>query len=146
LECCLKYLNKNAYVQTAIFSTAFCKSCRKAFGLIVRNAARIAAVSYVSAAVLIVGKLFISAVTTGLGYYAIVENLDGELWSVGGPVVFTFLLSYWISDFFMDVFDMAITTCLQCFVADEEMFDGEDVYAEKSFKTWVDKHAERNGD
>ena len=64
LEKFIKFINKNAYIQTAIFSTAFCKSCRKSFGLIFRNAARVGAVTYVSAAVLIVGKLFISAVVT----------------------------------------------------------------------------------
>jgi hypothetical protein len=50
----------------------------------------------VSAAVLIVGKLFISSVTTVIGYYLITENIDNELNSVAGPVVFIFLISYWI--------------------------------------------------
>lgn len=106
LENCMKFLNKNAYIQTAIFSTPFCKSARKAFFLIVRNAARVATLTYVSSAVLIVGKLFISAVTTLLGYLVIVENMENELNSVGGPVAIIFLISYWLSDFFMDVFDM----------------------------------------
>jgi choline transporter-like protein 2/4/5 len=144
LECCLKFLNKNAYIQTAIFSTAFCKSCRQAFYLIFRNAARIAAISYVSGAVLIVGKLFISAVTTSVSYYFIAEDIENELHSVGGPVAIVFLISYWVSDFFMDVFDMAISTILHCVIADEEMFDGEAGYTEKSLKNWVDKHADIN--
>lgn len=105
LEKCMKFLNKNAYIQTAIFSTPFCKSARRAFFLIVRNAARIAALNYVSAAVLIVGKLFISSVTTLIGYYVITEYKD-DLNSIGGPVVMIFLISYWLSDMFMDVFDM----------------------------------------
>jgi hypothetical protein len=60
LEKCMKFINKNAYIQCAIFGTPFCHSARKAFYLILRNAAWIGAVSYVSAAVLVVGKLFIS--------------------------------------------------------------------------------------
>jgi hypothetical protein len=144
MECCLKFINKNAYIQTAIFSTAFCKSARKAFFLIVRNAARIAALSYVSSAVLIVGKLFISAVTTLIGYYALVENLESELNSVGGPVAIIFLISYWISDFFMDVFDMAIATVLQCLIADEEMNNGRGVFADERLKSFVDKNAQEN--
>ena len=106
LEKCLKFLNKNAYIQTAIFSTPFCKSTRKAFYLIVRNAGRVAALTYVSSAVLIVGKLFISASTTLVGYYALVEHMEHDLNSVGGPLAVIFLISYWLSDFFMDVFDM----------------------------------------
>jgi Plasma-membrane choline transporter len=113
MECCIKFMSKNAYIQTAIFSTSFCTSCRKAFFLISRNAARIAALSYVSAAVLIVGKLFISACTTSIAYYVITENLSSQLYSVAGPVTVVFLISYWVSDFFMDFFDMAISTMVR---------------------------------
>jgi hypothetical protein len=63
-----------AYIQTAITGYPFCRSCRSAFFLILRNAARVAAITYVSAAVLIVGKLFISSVTTGVGYYSRTDN------------------------------------------------------------------------
>ena len=171
MEKCLKFLNKNAYIQTAIFSTPFCKSARKAFFLIVRNAARVAALTYVSAAVLIIGKLFISAVTTFIGYYVLVENLEQDLNSVGGPVAIIFLISYWLSDFFMDVFDMgtcfsvervqlkswhflsltisfriftAIATTLQCLIADEEMHGGQGEYYEEGLKRFVDKNAQEN--
>jgi hypothetical protein len=36
LEKCMKFLNKNAYIQTAIFGTAFCTSAKEAFFLILR--------------------------------------------------------------------------------------------------------------
>lgn len=98
----MKFLNKNAYVQTAIFGTSFCKSSRQAFYLVVRNAARVGAISSVSSAVLFVGKLFISTVTTGLAYYVMTEQISDELYSVGGPTLVVFLISYFVSDFFMD--------------------------------------------
>lgn len=140
LECALKFINKNAYIQTAIFSTSFCKSCRQSFALIFRNAARIAAITYVSSAVLIVGKLFISSIVTLLAYYVILETMGDELYSVGGPVALTFLISYFISDMFMDVLDMGISTVLHCFIADEEMFEGDERYGEENLKDYVDKH------
>jgi hypothetical protein len=56
----------------------------------------VAAITYVSAAVLIVGKLFISAVTTCVAYYLITDNIENELNSVAGPMVLIFLISYWI--------------------------------------------------
>jgi len=40
LEKCMKFLNKNAYIQTAIFGYNFCKAARKAFFLILRNILR----------------------------------------------------------------------------------------------------------
>ncbi len=163
---CMKFLNKNAYVQTAIFGTSFCKSSRQAFYLVVRNAARVAAISSVSSAVLFVGKLFISTVTTGLAYYAMTEQISEELFSVGGPTFVVFLISYFVSDFFMDskfsrrhwltfcprmkpltttslyiVYDMGTTTILHCFIADEEMFDGDERYATDQLQSWVDKNA-----
>lgn len=141
LECCLKFVNKNAYIQTAIFSTSFCKSCRESFALIFRNMARIGAVTYVSAAVLIVGKLFISSVVTVFAYYALTHSdLADHLYSVGGPTVIIFLISYWLSDFFMDVVDMSVMTTLHCFIADEEMFNEGERYGEKDLKDYVDKH------
>jgi choline transporter-like protein 2/4/5 len=137
--------------------------------LIFRNAARIAAVTYVSAAVLIVGKLFISSIVTVSAYYYIIESgLVDELYSVGGPVsivvsdlivhcchdlvfvsintgtdifwVKQFLISYWLSDFFMDVLDMGISTVLHCFIADEEMFEPDQRYCDRSLKDYVDNH------
>jgi Plasma-membrane choline transporter len=140
LECCLKYVNKNAYIQTAIFSTSFCISCKESFGLIFRNAGRIAAVSYVSAAVLIIGKLFISSAVTILAYYTLTTYLNDSVSSVGGPVAITFLISYFVSDMFMDVLDMGILTVLHCFIADEEMFDHDQRYHDSDLKGYVDKH------
>ena len=139
LEQCIKFLSKNAYIQTAIFSTAFCKSCRRAFNLIFRNAGRIAAISYVSGAILIVGKLFVSTVITVVAYFLMTEELEGQVSSFGGPMAIIFLCSYWISDMFFDVYDMAISTILQCFIADEEMFP-DAVYAEGSLQRWVEKY------
>jgi hypothetical protein len=74
-QCCLwcfekfiKFLNKNAYIQTAIFGTAFCRSARESFTLIARNAGKVGSITYVSSIVLFVGKFFISCVTTGVAY------------------------------------------------------------------------------
>ena len=134
------HAQRNDFLSLSIVSTSFCKSCRESFALIFRNAARVAAISYVSVAVLIVGKLFISSVVTVFGYYIIVEDIGTELYSVGGPVCVIFLISYWVSDMFMDVLDMGIMTVLHCFIADEEMFDGDEQYGEKSLKDYVDKH------
>ena len=141
LESCVKFLNKNAYIQTAIMGTPFFQSARQAFYLIVRNAARVGAINYVSASILIVGKLFISAVTTGLSYFSLLEtDADKEINHVAGPLVAIFLISYIVSDIFMGIFDMSISTILHCFVADEEMFGGE--YADGALVRWIDQHSE----
>lgn len=53
----MKFLNKNAYIQTAIFGYSFCAAAKKAFFLIARNIMRVAAVGVVSEIVLILGKV-----------------------------------------------------------------------------------------
>mmetsp|Transcript_5602 Transcript_5602/g.10068 ORF Transcript_5602/g.10068 Transcript_5602/m.10068 type:complete len:648 (+) Transcript_5602:644-2587(+) len=64
VEKCLKFINKQAYIQTAIFGYSFCKASRMGFFLILRNVLRISAVSVVSQIVLFIGKVFITVAST----------------------------------------------------------------------------------
>jgi hypothetical protein len=64
LQCCMwclekvmKFMNKNAYIQTAIYGYSFCKAARCAFFLIARNILRFGAVSIVGDFVLFLGKV-----------------------------------------------------------------------------------------
>jgi choline transporter-like protein 2/4/5 len=151
-QCCLwcfekfiKFLNKNAYIQTAIFGTPFCRSARESFLLIARNAGKVGSISYVSTIVLFVGKLFISCLTTGVAYIYMDSQIGEEVYSLGGPLLFIFVMSYFIGDMFLDIFDMSTNTILHCFVADEEMFADEDggvdkCYAEGQLREWLDDH------
>jgi choline transporter-like protein 2/4/5 len=140
MEKCMKFLNKNAYIQTAIFGTGFCTSAKNAFFLILRNIARIAAVTVVSEFVIIIGKTFIALITGGLAYFMMDSDLGDELYSSMGPVIFTMILSWFAGCMFMEVFSMAIATILQCFIADEEMFEGSERYADGALRKWVDTH------
>jgi hypothetical protein len=136
-----KFINKNAYIQTAIFGSSFCTSAKEAYCLIMRNAARIIAITYVSGGVVFVGKMFITTLTTGVAYFALDIELRDELYSAIGPLFFIALSAWFISGMFMGVFDMGIATILQCFVADEEMYgESQSMYAEGSLKNWVEEH------
>lgn len=140
LEKCIKFMNKNAYIQTAIFGSSFCISAKEAFFLILRNAARVGAITYVTGGVEFVGKMFIMSSTTALAYFAIDQYLVEEVHSVIGPLILIVIISWIIAGMFMSVYDMGIATILQCFVADEEMFSPDEMFAEGSLKSWVDKH------
>ena len=118
----MKFLNKNAYIQTAIYGYSFCKAARKAFFLILRNILRISAVAIVSEFVLIIGKIFITTASTVAGYYYLDTNMSSELNGLWCPLLLIVLFSYITAEMFNEVFGMAIWTILQCFVADEEMF------------------------
>ena len=92
---------------------------------------RISAVSLVSNIVLLLGKLFIVVTSTLSGYlymdYYYADQLNG-LYVVTIAIFVTSLLT---SGMFNEVFGMAISTILQCFVTDEELFEvGENVQNE----------------
>ena len=139
----MEFLNKNAYIQTAIFGTPFCTSAKEAFALIARNAKRFGSITYVSEVVLFLGKIFISCLTAGAAYMVMEsQELNDVVFSLTGPTVVIFFMAYFVGDMFLDIFEMSTATILQCFIADEEMFDGADNYAEGELRTWLDDYQE----
>mmetsp|Transcript_33694 Transcript_33694/g.42428 ORF Transcript_33694/g.42428 Transcript_33694/m.42428 type:complete len:669 (+) Transcript_33694:184-2190(+) len=139
IEKCMKFLNKNAYIQTAIYGYNFCKSAKKAFFLIARNIVRIAAVSMVGDFVLFIGKVLIPILTTILAYLVLAYSMSDQLHGLYTPCIFIFLLAYFVALMFVEVFGMAISTILMCYVADEEMNGGKAVFAEGSLKVTIKK-------
>ena len=130
LQCCMwclekfmKFVNKNAYIQTALYGYSFCKSTRCAFFLILRNILRVGAVNMVADFVLMLGKLLVPLVSTFVAYliiaYAIPSNTINFILA---PLALVWLLSYFVSCMFSEIFGMSIETILCCFIADEEMF------------------------
>lgn len=144
LEKIMKFVSKNAYIITAIYGTSFCSSARKAFFLLLRNVLRVAAVSMVSTFLLGLGQLFIPLATTFLCYLAMAYNTEvtEEVSGIVAPLVFTFILSYWISSMFLEIYGMGIETMLMCFIADEEMFKPEDRFAEAELMSTIQKTAQ----
>lgn len=134
----LRFLNKNAYIQTAIFGYGFCRSATEAFYLIARNAGKIGALTYVTQAVGIVGKLFITTATTVASWAAIDYFLADEVTYITAPAVLVAILAYFVSDAFMDIFDLAITTVLHCFIADDEMYDEDEAFAGPDLRKFID--------
>lgn len=143
LEKFIQFLNTHAYIQTAVFGTSFCKSAREGFYLVMRNSARLSAITFVSWGVIFVGKLFITTITCGIAYFAFDEYLEEELHSPWGPIVFIGLIGFFVGGMFMNVFKMGINTVLHCFVADEEMFDEDEMYAEGKLRKWIDESDEK---
>mmetsp|Transcript_17234 Transcript_17234/g.36441 ORF Transcript_17234/g.36441 Transcript_17234/m.36441 type:complete len:724 (+) Transcript_17234:658-2829(+) len=138
LEKCVKFVNKQAYIQTAIFGYPFCKAARMGFFLILRNSLRISAVSVVSQFILFIGKVFITVASTVPGYLYLEKNYGNELNFVMVPTLLIAVTAYAASEMFNEVFGMSISTILQCFVADEEMFEGDERFAPSSLAGTID--------
>jgi choline transporter-like protein 2/4/5 len=140
---CMEFINKNAYIYTSMFGTPFCKSAREGFGLIVRNAARVGTLSYVSVLVVFVGRLFISSATAAASWVIMQHYIGKELYSLAGPTVLILIIAYHVSDMFMQVFNMTASTILHCFVADEEMYESAEQYATGDLREYIEKNEHR---
>eukprot|EP01041_Mallomonas_annulata_P011121 gene11121-23243_t len=143
IEKCMKFINKHAYIQTAIHGYGFCKAARAAFFLILRNILRVAAVNMVSEFVLLLGKLFVPVLTTFICYLCIGYGLPASATSgIVGPLILCAILSYFVACMFSEIFGMAIETILCCYIADEELFPPEKRFADGGLKSAVQKHAQ----
>lgn len=58
------------------------------------------------------------------------------------PLVLCFVIAYWISGMFSEMFGMGIETILFSFIADEEMFKVEDRFAEAELMSTLQKTAQ----
>jgi hypothetical protein len=68
--------------------------------------------------------------TTLLAYMAMTDQLEGLVNYIWIPTLLICFISYFTAEMFNEVFGMAISTILQCFVADEEMFEVSERFAE----------------
>lgn len=113
LEKCMKFLNKNAYVQTAIFGYNFCMASKKAFYLIARNVARVAAVGIVADVVLMLGNVLIPLVSTLLFYVVADATMAEELHGLVAVSMIVFLLSLFVGSLFTEVGMLGVHTSVE---------------------------------
>ena len=123
VETIIRSINKNAYIEVAIYGHSFCHSARVAFRLLARNVLRMLATEYIGDFILFLGK---SAVTVVVGAVAM-ELLDDDdlqlrYYSVLVGLVMAF--AYTVASSFMSVFAISIATIFLCFCEDIERNDG----------------------
>jgi hypothetical protein len=138
-EKCIKFLNKNAYIQIALLGKNFCRSAWNAFMLILRNAGRIGILGSMGAIIGRLGVAFITAATGVIGYFILTGMHADDLTS---PIVPTFLfvvMGYLAAKLTMNVYSLAVDTILQCVVADEELNDAESEYTPELLKPYLNK-------
>lgn len=145
VQCCLwclekfmKFVNKNAYIQTAIHGYSFLKGARVAFFLLLRNILRVSAVSIISDFVLLMGKLFVSLLTVFIAYLLLAYQVSAnEIYGLIPQLVLIGIMSYFVSSIFCEIYGMGIQTTLFCYIADEEMFPPDKRFADPSVKSSI---------
>ena len=154
-EKCMKFLNINAYIIVAMKGTGFCTSMQDAFKLLLANAARVATVGVISTFLLLLGKLFIVAVSTITMFMFIYNPPDGlpsffmgditEVSSPIFPMILTAILSYGVASFFLGVYETAIDTILLCFCEDCKVNKATGTYyMSDELLSFVDGAAKKN--
>jgi len=132
----LKFLNKNAYIQVAIRGTPFCTSAKKAFKIILANMIRFGTVAILGYVIHVIGYVFIMAATLVSGYF-LLEFMHPEI-SPTVPMIAYACISYVVGRLYMNVFGLAVDTCLQCVIfAEEKCPDGE--FVPKSLRKLLDR-------
>jgi len=170
-KCCLwclenvfKYINKNAYILTAMYGYNFCKASCKAVKLIIANAARAAAILGVTTVLLFIGKFVVASGCAAFtwaffaGQFGNAEtnsfvqfmNSDpDQINYIWFPTVITFIGAYVIAVGFFNVYQMAIDTIFLCFLEDLERNDGsanKPYFMSKSLMGLLGKKNKTTGD
>merc|ERR1719421_564334 len=103
LEKCMKFINKHAYIITAVKGKSFCSAACDSFWLIVRNIRLIAALTMVQEFSIIVGKFLIVMATGALSYMFMQSVADENGKTVAdktnsliGPTLFVMILAYFM--------------------------------------------------
>ena len=122
LQKAIEWLNRNAYIMTAIEGTSFCKSAWNALALMVKNVMAVAAVNIVGDIMLTLGKL---VVALGSGTIAFLM-LDADTFNYGDEkvssplfiVIVVILFAFIIANVFMSIVELGVDTILLCYCKD----------------------------
>jgi len=140
IENCVKFLSKNAYIQTAIRGDSFCWAGKNAFFIIARNVFRIGAVAVVSDLAFLFVKLFVTALATSTSYFYMQGAFGDRIHDVIAPTVLVGIISFITVTMFTDVYHTTVDTVLMCFIVDEEHNGGKAYFAGEGLNSFVDTH------
>ncbi|XP_046830701.1 choline transporter-like protein 1 isoform X2 [Vespa crabro] len=120
-ECALKFLTRNAYIETAIYGCNFCSGGKKAFQALSSNILRVAAINSVGDFVLFLGKVLVVVLTVITGIYLIQKEGLQHPWV---PIALAGVLAFLVSHCFISIYEMIIDSIFLCFCEDCAKNDG----------------------
>lgn len=121
-ECALKFLTRNAYIETAIYGCNFYTGGKKAFQALSSNILRVAAINSVGDFVLFLGKVMVVTLTVITGIY-LIQKKEG-LHHPWVPIALAGLLAFLVSHCFISIYEMIIDSIFLCFCEDCAKNDG----------------------
>lgn len=148
-NCCLdcferfvRFINRHAYIQIAMTGESFCKAAEDGFFLALRNSTRFGIVHGIGAIFVFIGQLFITLLSTFIGYLILtkVGDFKENIYSTTVPLLFFVLVSLIIGHTFMSVYGVSADAIIHCFCMDEEIHEYGARHAPKLLRQFVDKH------
>jgi solute carrier family 44 (choline transporter-like protein), member 1 len=127
IEMIVKWINKNAYVYIAITGKAFFAAAGCATSLLLRNAAKTIAVTYVGEAALILAKIAIVGFNCILSYAFMYYFPSALAQGVTNPtltVVMVGVITYTVASLFLSNYQLAIDTIFLSALEDLDKNDG----------------------
>ena len=127
LEKCLKYINRNAYIECTLHGYAFCNGAIAAFNCLLSNFLQVAATNFVGKLVFLTMKVLIVGVVEVIAYYWMVDEhaKTGGIPEVAVPLVLIGIATYFVAAAFTEIFEMTVDTLLICYCEDRGVNDGE---------------------
>lgn len=124
-ESVMMFINRNAYIEIAMYGKPFCTSAKNAFQLLVRNAFRLVAIDFVSSLILLLSKIIVTSVSGVGSYYALKYYYADDPLYYTSPTVFVIMVeSFVVTSLFLYVYDMTIDATFLAFCEDCERNDG----------------------
>jgi len=141
INCCLwcvekviKFISRNAYITIAMTGKSFCGATVASFLLILNNFAQVGVINAISAVLLLLAKL---SITAGCALITFSTIESDERYAAGGdlevsspvvPVFMTTVLAFFVATTFINIFELAIDTILICFCEDKKVNESSGNY------------------
>mmetsp|Transcript_29339 Transcript_29339/g.44209 ORF Transcript_29339/g.44209 Transcript_29339/m.44209 type:complete len:428 (+) Transcript_29339:627-1910(+) len=140
LDCCVKFINENAYIQIALHNSNFCKAASESFYLMIRHAGRFSSASIVGWIMTLLGKGTILGASVWLTII-LVEAQYPFIQQPIVPAVIVGVIAYVVASLFLSIFDFASLAILHCFIMDEDF--GGSSRTPDSLKSFLDLNDEQ---
>jgi len=130
LEKFIRFLNRNAYIMTAVYGHSFCSGARRSFSLLAQNSVRTLVLDKVTDFILFIGKLIVvglvAAATFATFSSEATSSLNLNLNYNLVPMLVIIMGTYAIASNFFAVYSMGVDTIFLCFLEDIEKHDGSE--------------------
>jgi len=147
IGCIVDKITKNSCVWTAVWGDGFWLASYSSWSLLYQNLLRVAAFEGVATYVLVMGKIVVSLLTTGVCSLILtrVKYFSEQLDSVALPAVIIFLVSYYVANVVLATYESVIDTIFLCFLIDEQVNGGSgNMFASARLSALVNKYADQS--